>query len=376
MSLGKWVGLLALVVSLYILWQIRQVLLLVFLAVVLATALNRIVQRLEKSRVNRGIAALLSVVILLTFLTGFFWIIVPSLIDQFQQLIQLVPRGLERFRDWFTWLQTRIPGQSREYIPTVNDLIRQLQPIVARLFGNFFALFSNFLAIILNLLLVLVLTIMLLANPSPYRKGFVQLFPSFYRRRIDAILSECNVALGGWLAGILFNMTVITVLSGVGLLILQVPLPLVNALLAGLLTFIPNVGPTLSVIPPIAIALLDAPWKAIAVLILYIAIQQIETNILTPLVMQRQVSLLPAVTLASQVVFAIFFGFLGLLLALPLLVVAQVWLREILIKDVLDNWQEHPKTKLRSDRPVIVQATDQSEHASFEDLSGSEESGS
>lgn len=376
MRLGQWVGLLAFVISLYILWQIRQVLLLIFLAVVLATALNRIVRRLEKSKVKRGFAALLSVVVLLTFLAGSFWIIVPSLIDQFQQLIRLVPQGLEQFRAWVTWLQTRIPGQSQEYIPSVDDLVRQVQPLAARLFGNFFALFSNFVAIVLNLLLVLVITIMLLANPSPYRQGFTKLFPSFYRRRIDTILSECNTALGGWLAGILFNMTVITVLSGAGLLILQVPLPLVNALLAGLLTFIPNVGPTLSVIPPVAIALLDAPWKAIAVLILYIAIQQIETNILTPLVMQRQVSLLPAVTLASQVVFAIFFGFLGLLLALPLLVVAQVWLKEILIKDVLDNWQEHPKAKHSSSQPVIVQATHQSKPASSEDMSANEKSGS
>ncbi|HEY9845441.1 MAG TPA: AI-2E family transporter, partial [Candidatus Caenarcaniphilales bacterium] len=210
-------------------------------------------------------------------------------------------------------------------------------------------LFSNFFAIVLNLLLVLILTIMLLGNPSPYRQGFVKLFPAFYRRRIDEILSECDVALGGWLAGILFNMAVITVLSGLGLLFLQVPLALVNALLAGLLTFIPNVGPTLSVIPPVAIALLDAPWKAIAVLILYILIQQIESNILTPTVMQKQVSLLPAVTLVSQVIFAIFFGFLGLILALPLLVVARVWLREILIKDVLDNWHLEKNAALTPD---------------------------
>lgn len=367
MNLGNWVGLLALVISLYILWQIRQVLLLVFLAVVLATALNRIVRRLEKSGIRRGIGALLSVLILLAFLTGFFWVIVPSLAEQFQQLFQLVPQGLERFRAWFFWLQNRIPGPSRQYVPTVDDLIRQVQPLATRLFGNFFALFSNFLAIVLNLLLVIVLTIMLLANPSPYRQGFIQLFPSFYRQRVDVILSECNVALGGWLAGILFNMTVITVLSGIGLLILQVPLPLVNALLAGLLTFIPNVGPTLSVIPPVAIALLDAPWKAIAVLILYVAIQQTETNILTPLVMQRQVSLLPAVTLVSQVAFAIFFGFLGLVLALPLLVVAQVWFREILIKDVLNNWQENSKPRLRANSAAAPKMAHQSKPASSED---------
>jgi predicted PurR-regulated permease PerM len=105
-----------------------------------------------------------------------------------------------------------------------------------------------------------------------------------------------------------------------------------------LLTFIPNIGPTLSVIPPIAIALLEDPWKALAVLILYIIIQQIESNLLTPLVMAQQVSLLPAVTLLAQVFFATFFGFLGLLLALPLTVVGQVWLKEVLLEDILDNW--------------------------------------
>lgn len=341
MNLGKWIGFLALTVSLYILWQIREVLLLLFLAVVLATALNRFVQRLQKSGVKRGLAALLAAGILITAIVGFVWVIVPPFIEQFQELIKLVPVGLERLRGLADRLQSFIPGgrSLEDYVPGVDNLVQQVQPLASRLFGNFFTLFSNFFAIVLNLLLVLILTIMLLTNPVPYRQGFIRLFPAFYRRRIDQILSECDVALGGWLTGILFNVAVITVLSGIGLLVLGVKLALVNALLAGLLTFIPNVGPTLSVIPPVAIALLDAPWKAIAVLILYVLIQQIETNILTPMVMQRQVSLLPAVTLVSQVIFAVFFGFLGLLLALPLLVVAQVWLREILIKDVLDHWR-------------------------------------
>jgi predicted PurR-regulated permease PerM len=187
---------------------------------------------------------------------------------------------------------------------------------------------------------------MLLAEPEPYRKAFIRCFPSFYRRRIGDILDKCAASLKGWMIGVVFNMGVIGGLSGLGLLCLGIPLPLANGIFAGLLTFLPNIGATLSVVPPIAIALLDenAPWKPIAVLILYFVVQQIETNLLTPYVMAQQVSLLPAVTLMSQVFFATFFGFLGLLLALPLTVVGQVWLQEILIKDVLDLWTEedHP----------------------------------
>jgi predicted PurR-regulated permease PerM len=128
--------------------------------------------------------------------------------------------------------------------------------------------------------------------------------------------------------------------------ILGLPLVLAQALLSGLLTFIPNLGPTLTVVPPMAIALLQNPYKPFFVLGMYVAIQQIETNLLTPFVMAKQVSLLPAVTLLSQVFFATFFGFFGLLLALPLTVVAQVWLQEVLVKDVLDQW--------RSPHPVLV----------------------
>ena len=135
-------------------------------------------------------------------------------------------------------------------------------------------------------------------------------------------------------------MLVITLLSWLGLSILKVQLPLANALLAGLLTFIPNLGPALSCIPPIVLALIDAPWKALAVLILYFLIQQAESNILTPLVMKQQVSLLPAVTLLAQATFAVFFGFVGLFLALPLTVVAQVWIEEVLIKDILSGWNQ------------------------------------
>jgi predicted PurR-regulated permease PerM len=139
----------------------------------------------------------------------------------------------------------------------------------------------------------------------------------------------------------MFNMLCIGVLSYIGLSLLGLSLALPQAVLAGLLTFIPNVGPALSVVPPIMIALLEDPWKVWAVIILYFGIQQVEGTLLTPWVMARQVALLPAVTLLAQVLFAVSLqlGFLGLFLALPLTVIAQVLVREILIKDILDPWR-------------------------------------
>ncbi|MBL1178257.1 AI-2E family transporter [Pantanalinema sp. GBBB05] len=348
MGLGKWIGLVIFIAALYIVWQIRQILLLIFAAVVLATALERLVHLFQRLGVKkRGIAIALTVGLLLGVAAGFLFVIVPPFMDQLQQLANLIPTGFDRIQSGIEWLQDFVTQQDAFKIDSLSGLTEQLQSFVSRQFGNLFTLFSNSIGILLNTLFVLVLSIMLLANPSAYQKGFILLFPSFYRRRARHVLQRCNTALGGWAIGILFNMTVIAGFSGIGLWILHVPLVLANAILAGILTFIPNVGPTLSVIPPAALALLDAPWKALLVVILYIAIQQLESNILTPLVMEKQVSLLPAVTLASQVIFASFFGFLGLFLALPLVVVLQVWIKEILVKDILNHWKE-PK----SDRSI------------------------
>jgi len=319
---------------------------LVFGAVVLATALNRLARRFQRMGMRRGFALLLSVSLFLALVVGFFWLIVPPLAAQFQELTDRVPKGLERVNSWLDQLETRVPKQLAPYLPDVNSLSQQAQPLVNRLLGSSVAFFSSSLGVVLNFLLVLVLTGMLLANPQAYRRVFVRLFPSFYRRRVDEILNECEPALGGWLNGAVISMSIVALLSLIGLSILHIPAALALAVLAGFLNLIPNLGPTFSVIPTMAIALLDTPWKALAVLVLYFVIQQIESNFLTPYVMAQQVSLLPAVTLLSQVFFATFFGLLGLFLALPLTVVGQIWLKEVLIKDILDQWRDRPGVKV------------------------------
>jgi predicted PurR-regulated permease PerM len=339
-GLGKWVGFLALAISLYVLWEMRQVLLLVYAAVVFATALNSFVNTLQRFKIKRGGAVLVAILTLLAAAIFFVALIVPPFIAQFQQLVEIVPRGLDRVQVWAEQMQNMLPGGMAQYVPNVEDLIRQGQPLVARLLSNFFAFFSNTFNVLLNILLILILTIMLLIDPQSYRRGFIALFPSFYRRRADQILSMCEVSLVNWVIGIMINMVVIGVVSGITLLILGVPLVLANALVAGLLEAIPNVGPVLSVIPPMAVALLDAPWKAVAVLVLYIVIQQLEQYLLVPFVMSRQVAILPAVTLMSQVVFTVFFGFIGLFLAIPLVIVGQIWVREALVHDILDRWRK------------------------------------
>jgi predicted PurR-regulated permease PerM len=355
-NLGKLIGLLAFAISLYILWTIRYILLLIFAAIVFAIVLNRVVRWLQQQGVKRGIAITLSVISLLGILFILFALIGPSFVGQLQQFVKLIPTMIDQLRNWLNWLQTQIPEQLLD-VRNLGNFLPRLQPVVTGLLANVYTWFTDLLAIILKLLLVLVLIIMLVVNPSPYRRGLILLFPAFYRYRADEILSECEETLVGWVTATLITMGAVAGMSFIGLSILQVPLPLANALFAGLLEFIPNIGPTLSVIPPVAVALLDTPWKAVAVLILYFVIQQVESFVLVPFLMKQQVSLLPAVTLLSVIIFGTFFGFLGVFLAVPLVIICKIWLNEVLIKDVLNNWHKNEKENSPQDAAITNNRT-------------------
>lgn len=341
MTFGKWMGLICLVIALLILWQIRYMVLLIFLAVVLATALNSFVRLLQRRGVkHRPLAVLLALGIVALSLTLFVALVVPPFIEQFRLLVLRLPIvSAQMARRIEAFIQAP-PGWLPELtfeVPDLSTLTQQLQPLVQNLLQNFFGFFNTSLVFVLKILLVFALTLMILSDPRSYRRGLIKLFPSSYRRRCDEILTKCEVALGNWLGGILFNSIFVALASGIGLRLLGVDLVLAHALLAGILNFVPNIGPVLSVIFPLSVTLVGPPWKAIAVVILYVVIQNVESYGVSPLVMARQVALLPAVTLSAQVFFTTFFGILGLILALPLTVIAKTWIEEALICDILDR---------------------------------------
>ncbi|MBI4781596.1 MAG: AI-2E family transporter [Oscillatoriophycideae cyanobacterium NC_groundwater_1537_Pr4_S-0.65um_50_18] len=363
MKLGQWISFLCIIIVLVLLWQAHNILLLVFTAVVLSTALNSIVTRFRKSGMRRDRAVMLTLLISFLVITLAVYLIVPPFANQLLKLGALVPQGFTRVVSWLEDLLNNRPAWLENIqLPSAASLIQEAQPVLRAAVPNFFSFFSGSLSVVLQVLLLAILTVMMLANPEAYRRALIQLFPSFYRHRADAILLECETALVSWMGGALISSTVVAVLSALGLWALQIQFVLAQALLAGLLNFIPNLGPTLSMVFPLTVAALDAPWKVIAVIILYVVIQNLESYWLTPTVMANQVSLLPAMTLAAQLVFASLFGFMGLLLALPLAVVAKTLIQEVLIKDILDNWSNE---KYR-EPPTLLEGIEASDSTSSE----------
>lgn len=308
------------------------------MAVIFATGLNRVVRQFQKSQLKRGVAIGLTILILIMVVALFLILVTTRIAEQVDQLIELIPGAIAQVANLNYSIQEQIPGRVIKNLPSLSDLSLQLQRLANWIIIHFYQVFSNSLSLLLNSLFLTALTLMLLANPKQYRDLLIQGFPAFYRRRADSILSKCEIGLVNYLGGIALSMAFIGIASTIGLLVLQVPLPFVNGLIAGISAFVPYLGAIASVVPPTLLALLDSPRKAIEVLLLYFLIQQIEGNLLTPIIMKHQVSLLPATTLALLTAFGAFFGVLGLFLGLPILVVAQIWIKEVLVKDVLDQW--------------------------------------
>jgi predicted PurR-regulated permease PerM len=190
---------------------------------------------------------------------------------------------------------------------------------------------------LLQVLFVVAIAVMLTAQPQGYRDVAVSLAPSHLRRRFRDVLDLCASALSSWMVGVLISSICVGLMAFVGLSLLGVKLTTANALLAGMLNVIPNLGPAIGTIFPMSVALLENPWKALAVLVLYVVIQNLESYVITPSVMHHQLKLLPGLTLAAQVIFTVLFGPLGLLLSLPLAVCLQVLIKELLIHDLLDQ---------------------------------------
>ena len=138
MDIGNWIGLFTILASTYILWQIRQLLLLVFTAMVIATTLNKLCRKLQSFRIKRSLAVLISVSLFILLIITFFWVIVPPLAEQFEQLITIVSEGINKLNDWLNILKDQLPNRLREQLPNIdiNEVIPQLQPILNQLINN------------------------------------------------------------------------------------------------------------------------------------------------------------------------------------------------------------------------------------------------
>ena len=186
-------------------------------------------------------------------------------------------------------------------------------------------------------MLIIFLAIYIGAEPNLYHKGMMHLFPHRARERAGEVLTEVATVLRKWLVTQLIAMAVIGSVTTVVLLLLDVKAAFALGFIAGLLEFIPTFGPIFSALPAIAMGFVDSPQKAGYVVIAYWGIQFLENNLLIPALMRGSIDLPPALTMVAQALMVLVFGFLGLLVAVPLTAAILVCVKMLYVEDVVGD---------------------------------------
>ncbi len=325
---------LLIVVLLIITVYVFDVILLLFGAILAAIFLHGLANISRRYlRLSEGLSVLLVAALLAVFLALGIWLLAPSVAEQIKHLRDDLPKSLQNvvaYLSNFGWGKVIL-----EQMPGSNDLIEKVNNSDTLLqVGTFF---SSTVGILTNVALMILLAIYLASEPKIYIKGFTKLFPKNKRKRVREILYEIGETLSWWLIGKGVSMLFIGLLTWIGLSILGVPLALTLGLIAGLLSFIPNFGPILSAVPAILLAFIDSPISALYVLILFVGVQLVESNLVTPLIERRTVELPPVLTIVAQLALTILFGAVGLILATPILAVVMVLVQTLYIEDVLGD---------------------------------------
>ncbi len=331
MNARNLLAILTLVVLTLLIWELRWVLLVLFGAVVLAVALDVPIQKLQRFGLPRPIA--LAAVLLVMVLGGSLVIqlLVPELIAQIQQLGALVPVV-------FSKLQTMVANEPRlqsltQTLPSQFSWER-LEPVGTQLIGVAGGAANG----VVQLLLMSLLAVLMVLDPASHRRMLIAATPRPARPMMKRVLDQCRTALGGWLAGMTLSATSVFLLTWLGLALLKAPLALLSALVCGLLTFVPTIGPTAATLLPLSMALLVSPTLMVQVLVLRLVLQNLEAFLLTPILLRRTVNLLPTVALMAQLSLGALLGLPGVLLALPLVVVLQVGMELVVVRQIMDRW--------------------------------------
>jgi predicted PurR-regulated permease PerM len=362
--------------ALALVWVAREIVLTAFLGMLFGLAVGSATERLARWRIPRGLGAALVVFGFLGALYGVGAAIAPTLREQGALLRERVPEAVDRIEAWVgarpgiaglllggrevtaarkaahdsvVAAAARVPARraaspeivsaradsaGAASVPTLRQRVTEQLSGAAR---YLFPFLSSTITVAAGLFLILVLSIYIGADPRLYHYGLMHLFPHGSRGRAGEVLTRVATVLRKWLVTQLIAMVTIGVVSTVVLLALHVKAAVALGVIAGLLEFVPTVGPILAAVPAIAMGFLDSPEKALSVTLAYLVIQQLEGHVLIPMLMKEGMDLPPALTIVAQAVMALLFGFLGLMVAVPVLAAVIVPIKMLYVEGVIGD---------------------------------------
>ncbi len=342
MNSSSYFKLVVILITLLILWTLRDFLLLIICSLVISNIVCNLSNQIQKGlKIPRSISLFLVLTVISVIIFSIFILVLPPFIKEFNEILVDIPNGLSKINILINTnlnkFNSLFYGEQSENVIDIFSLINNVVTIpdvstiakaIQESFKNLINIAGNLGSGLLRLIFVLAVSLMISIEPKQYKENVLLLIPKNYRNKFRNILEKCNIALANWTFSMVISSLSVGLLSLIVLSILDVKYVVSNALIAMVLNIIPNIGPVISGIFPISIALLDNFWKPLAVLGSYVIIQNIESYIIMPSIMKKKANLLPGLTLISQFGFTFIFGPLGLILSLPLAVVIQVLIKE------------------------------------------------
>ena len=347
-------GALAVVLLLLFAWKSSELLILFFIAVLLAVYLSALTDWFQRRlRLPRPLGIASGVVLTVVAFWGVGFLLIPPLTAQVGELLAVLPRRL------MIWEADLV--RLAESYPVVRDLLGPVQEggsYFGSIFGEIGSWFSDAvpyvfsgLWFLIHAFSVLAMAIFLTAKPSLYRSEILQLVPPRNRVLASDILGELAGTLRAWLGGQLMAMAVLGVFTGIGLYILRVPYALAFGVFTGLAVLVPFFGGLFSTILPALYVLPAGGVYALAVLLLGVVVHVVEANVVAPKVFERQVRLPPVWTLLSVLIALKLLGPIGMIVAVPILAVGRVLVKRLYVERVLEGGGFHP---ILSDEPIVI----------------------
>lgn len=299
------------ILAVWLIYLIRDLLIILFVALIFMSALSPIVKLFSGLKLPKTLGIVITYIIIIVVFGGLLAIVLPPLVEETTKMVSTLPPLLDK-------LFSNVAVDK-------SVLQTQLTSLSKNIFSITLSIFDNFLAIIF----LLVLTFYLLLERENLEERLSLLFIG-REERVKKLIVKIEEKLGGWLRGQLFLSIVIGVLSYIGLTVLGIPYALPLAVVAGVMEVIPVIGPIISAIPSVAIALTISPILSLGVAAMYFVIQQLENHLIVPQVMKRAVGLNPLVVILAIAVGSRLLGLAGALLAVPIAVVLQIVVSEVI----------------------------------------------
>jgi sporulation integral membrane protein YtvI len=301
--------------SIFFLFFIRDILLLIFVALILASAFDPWVDALQKYRIPRSLGILLIYLGVLLVMGGAVYLIIPPIVNEMNQLAKDFPTYWGKVTENFQSFQNF--SQEHGWAGNINDSLQNWQSNIGVGVGGVFNTVYSFFGGLISFFMILVITFYMTVDEHGMKRVLRSLIPVKYQPYSTHLINRMQEKIGRWLRGQLLLSLIIFLMSYAGLTILGVRYALVLALFAGVTELIPYIGPFIGLVPALFIALTQSPLIALGVLVLYVIIQQLENYVIVPKVMQRAVGLNPIVIIVAMLVGAKMAGVLGIILAVP-----------------------------------------------------------